>query len=172
MLGTSVFRPVMRVFAARSWKATPCTLVESELEKGQRSVSRGRYRTRRNVTVYTPRFEYIYQVEGRTYRSDCFQFGDTASSDRDLQEGIVARYRPGTQATCYINPEHPQEAVLDRGISPELSRLAILCGVFLAAGLGGMVFGALRAGYEASQTDSLGPDEENSTWTWPTASCS
>lgn len=52
---------------------------------------------------------YEYVVDGRTYRSSAYCFGSWADS-------AGAAYLIGTQVPVYYDPQHPEVAVLKRGL--------------------------------------------------------
>lgn len=54
---------------------------------------------------------YEYQVDGRTYRCSTFCFGGHS-------EKAEAAYLIGTKVPVYYDPNHPEMAVLRRGLQP------------------------------------------------------
>lgn len=100
--------------AAKSWRATPCRIVEHRRQS----------------------IEYEYVVAGRTYRSDREDLlpgdsGDVARWRRELR----ARFPVDQPATCYVDPLDPTSAVLDRDRTPQAAAgLRILALPFLIAG--------------------------------------
>lgn len=63
---------------------------------------------------------YAYRIGGREYRSNRFDFmaflTDSGGRGKEETRTIVSRYRPGSEATCYVDPTDPTEAVLSRQI--------------------------------------------------------
>lgn len=60
---------------------------------------------------------YSYEIAGKTYQADRYKFyhGWSKGRDKALEEAdLVARYRPGSQTMCYVNPNDPTDAVLHR----------------------------------------------------------
>ena len=103
-------RPVGRVLSARSWTRVPCTVVWSRV-----SVS-----SDGDGTTYGVDILYRYQVGGLTLHSDRHDFVGGSSSGRAGKEAVVGRYPAGSRASCWVDPEDPVEAVLDRRFPPLL----------------------------------------------------
>jgi hypothetical protein len=77
--------------------------------------------------------EYHYFFKDREYISTRFTTGTRqGSSDPGKAERIAARLSPGSWSTCYVNPRHPEQAVLERG---EIWAGLFLLGPFLIFGL-------------------------------------
>jgi len=137
VVGLSVFyfvtvRPVMLYAAARSWQETTCTVLSSEV--GSHSGS--------DSTTYSVDVVYTYNFEGREFQAKRYGFLGGSSSGREGKEEIVARYPPGARVTCWIDPSHPDQAVLNR--EPSLEWLVGLIPlVFLLVG-GGGIWGVLH----------------------------
>ncbi len=53
--------------------------------------------------------DYLYNVDGQTYRCSTYCFGGWA-------ENATAAYAIGTKVTVYYDPKHPEVAVLRRGL--------------------------------------------------------
>jgi hypothetical protein len=130
-----LWRPVTRFVAAQSWQATPCTIESSQVEESSDS----------DGTTYKVAVTFTYVgSDGREYSSSRYDFMGVSSSGYDGKAAVVARYPVGTRTTCWVDPENPGEAVLNRSFS-----LTYLLGlfplIFVAAGAGGIVW-ALRQG--------------------------
>ncbi len=83
-------------------------------------------------------FAYEYQVEGRSYRSDRY---DYSSVGGNRPEG-VRRYEEGDQVTVFYNPRHPASATLVKQKPGLAVYLALGLGlVFLVAALGHLLTG-------------------------------
>ena len=121
-------RPYLRVQTARTWPATPCVVVASRVQSHAGDDS----------TTYSVDILYRYQVAGREYRSNRYNFLGGSSSGYDSKAAIVAQHPPGKRTTCYVNPNDPTDAVLVRHFTTGMW-LGLLPLVFLAAGLFGVV---------------------------------
>lgn len=90
------------------------------------------------VTGYEPAISYRYSFEGRTFKGSRFTIAPSASQEREPIASIVAAHPTGSEATAWVNPENPSEAVLSRSDQGESTALAFV-GIFLAViGLGGI----------------------------------
>lgn len=121
-------RPVMGVLDARDWRATPCTIISSEV-----SVHDGD-----DNNTYSVDITYRYEVSGRVFTSDRYSFVTGSSSGRSGKQRIVNAHRPGSMKTCYVNPADPQDAVLNRGMTAGIW-VGLMAGVFPAIGFGGII---------------------------------
>jgi hypothetical protein len=93
-------------------------------------------------------------VNGQTYEAQRYDFTTGLSTVGDWPEEAVARYRPGTRAACYYNPQNPAEAVLERGTHADPAVL-YAAGIF---GLIGLAF-FIRAGRAFIRRGKFGESE-------------
>jgi hypothetical protein len=123
--------PVARMIDAASWPETECTIVSSEVESHQSD----------DGTTYSIDILYSYRTAGRDWRSNRYDFSSGSSSGYEGKRKVVDRYPPGSTATCYVDPDDPSSAVLDRSF-----HAAYLIGLFgllfMAPGLAVMVWGS------------------------------
>jgi hypothetical protein len=140
--GFSLFflRPAVKVLQAKSWQATPCTIVRSEVRTHPSSDSD-------SGPTYSVDVLYSYTFNGREYKSSQYQFLGGSTGGYTDKERIVRRLPPLTRTTCYVNPEDPTEAVMNRDFNSEYA-FGLVPLLFMLIGLGGMVF-ALRGGFGA-----------------------
>jgi hypothetical protein len=90
------------ISAAQSWVPTPCVIEQAAFvpdAEGHRSLQ----------------IQFRYEFGGVTYRSNRLDLmpgsmGDDGAWERDLLERHPAR----SEATCYVDPQRPESAVLDR----------------------------------------------------------
>lgn len=134
-------RPLMLYLDARSWPETPCEVVSSSV--GSHTSS-----GKNSSTTYSIDIVYRYTVAGREYLSDRYELMDASSSGRPRKAAVVKRYPAGSKAMCYVNPEDPTEAMLNRQLSPfMLIGLGAL--LFLLVGVGGF-WGMIRSALKSS----------------------
>lgn len=145
MLTASVAGPAVQMMQARNWQPTECQVLASRLEGQQGTRRSGRCR-RRPCTKYCVRVNYLYRFAGEDWIGTRYDFAERSSSNRGTQQAIVARYRPGSRTTCYVNPGKPAEAVLERGMNGEFQFEAGLCLVFCLAGAVGLGIGLAPRG--------------------------
>lgn len=132
--------PALRIVSALSWRETPCTILESKVV----THSGG------DDDTYSVGVRYAYVVDGRELQSDRYQFLGGSSSGYDGKAAVVRALPPGTRTVCYVNPEDPTQAVLDRGMS--LEYLFALIPLFFVAVGGGGIYLVLGAGRRAAAT--------------------
>ena len=130
-----LLRPTRTILAARHWSPLPCRVTSSAVVRRTDTGTR---------TVYRLDIRYQYQFAGRTFTSDRFDaVDDDGSGGFESKQRTAQRYPPGTITTCYVNPQSPGEALIDRtfparmwwGIIPVLGILLCLPGLLFAAAL-------------------------------------
>src|SRR5262249_40673651 len=60
---------------------------------------------------------YAYTVSGRRYQSDRFELFPATSTAFVSRQRIADQYVPGAPLPCFVNPDDPSDAVLNRGAS-------------------------------------------------------
>jgi hypothetical protein len=121
------YPPAMRIIDSRSWEPVPCVVEFSRVGVHEGDDS----------TTYSVDVLYAYEYGGREFRSSRYRHLNIASSGYGDKRGIVQSLPPGTEATCYVDPEAPEMAVMDRSFPP-IMFLALLPLGFLLAGSAGM----------------------------------
>jgi hypothetical protein len=96
--------PLWQCLMARSWVPTPCSILESEVERVSGSDS----------DTFRVKVLYRYEFAGESYTSRRFDFSTGSSSSYKWKARVVADLPPDRQTVCFVNPRHPQEAVLER----------------------------------------------------------
>jgi hypothetical protein len=120
-------RPAWRIHQAGQWPAAPCRILSSKVKSNSSS----------DGTTYSVAITFAYQYGGRDYTSDQYSFFTGSSSGRSGKAKVVAAHPPGRQTVCYVNPNDPQEAVLNRRYTSEIWFVLIPL-VFVAVGGGGV----------------------------------
>jgi hypothetical protein len=126
MLGLLVLQTV-RTAQTFWWKPVQCTILESRvIEPGH------------DTDSYAVAISYRYSWQGQEYTSDRVTWSGKTWSHYGAAARYAAGYAVGSQATCYVNPAAPAEAVLER----EGLWFAFIAGlmllVFVAIGLVGL----------------------------------
>lgn len=106
-----LIQPLWNIWQARDWREVPCRILSSEVKRstgGSDGVS------------YKILIRYAYQVNGRAYESDRYDFTGMSSGGYSGKRNVVDRYPPGALEKCFVNPEQPSEAVLYRGMTKAL----------------------------------------------------
>lgn len=124
-------RPFWGIASAQRWVETPCTIVSSEIEVHDGD----------DGDTYSIEIKYDYEYDGRPYRGERYHFMyGMSSSGRSGKQEVVKRYPVGLQTTCYVDPNDPSEAVLNRGLTADLW-WGLFSLPFLAVGYGGLLYG-------------------------------
>lgn len=137
-------KPIARTLAAESWAETPCRVLRAEVRDHDSD----------DGTTYSVHILYEYEFDGRTYKSDRYDFMGGSSSGYEGKARVVQAYASAERPVCYVNPQNPSEAVLKRGFHAKLL-LALFPLPFLLVGVGGLI-GTLRRKRPAAGGASLG----------------
>ncbi|HEY3900797.1 MAG TPA: DUF3592 domain-containing protein [Chthoniobacter sp.] len=124
---TITLHPLLQIAAATKWVKTPCVVDFSGVivQPGSRS---------RDRPTYSPEIRYHYEFHGYPYSSDRYQFlGGSISRQSDVDR-IAKQYPPGRNTVCYLNPNAPAEAVLNRSAN---STMIIGCAFLVFVAVGG-----------------------------------
>ena len=113
------YRPARRSRVAQSWRKTPCVIVSSAVVEDATESG-----------VYTIRMSYEYAFGGRIYSSSRYSFSVLATAGRRGKKRVVSRLAPGTITSCYVNPDDPQDAVIDRGLTWDMVFSAVFALIF------------------------------------------
>jgi len=129
----------LKVLAARSWDETPCVVISSRVKSHEGDEG----------ATYSVDILYAYEVGGKQYKSNRYQFMGGSSSGYAGKERIVDAHPPGHGTVCYVNPADPTDAVLERGFTP-VFLFGLIPLVFVFVGAGGLIHTARKARREAA----------------------
>ena len=101
-----LFYPAWKTSQAKKWTTTFCRVISSELAQTQSSRS-----TRK---IFKAEIRYLYFFNGKEYESDQVCFLHFGSNHSERPKALVKRFPAGSMQNCFVNPEFPAEAVLDR----------------------------------------------------------
>lgn len=131
----TVLAPWLSSQAAASWVATPCRIIHSEVTESRDSDG---------DRTYGVDIRFRYRFAEKAYESDRYWFIMGKSSGREEKAAAVKRHPVGSETTCFVDPKHPGEAVIDREhLGWELWLGIVLGGVFMLVGGGLMVGGGI-----------------------------
>ena len=118
--------PGFQVVTARQWPAIPCIVDSSRIfyEQGDDSTS------------YRVDITYHYTFAGESHTSGRYAFGAGFPNGLRTKQAIVDQHPVGLKTTCFVNPQAPDQAVLDRDWQPEMGRGVFAFFLALAGGLG------------------------------------
>lgn len=137
-------KPLAQLAAARSWTALPCVVESSAVREHEGDDS----------TTYSVDIVYRYEVGGRTYHGNRYDFLGGSSGGRAAKQAVVDAHPVGSAVTCYVDPRDPSSSVLARGWSVKYL-LGLLPLAFVAGGAFGISY-AIKSRKSAPSTASVG----------------
>jgi hypothetical protein len=118
--------PLQKVRRAKSWRETPCVIVSTSVSEDAT-----------DSALYKILVTYQYDFAGRYYSSSRYSFSpSSATSGYRGKKRVADRLAPGTKTVCYVNPDDPLDAVIDRGLTWDM----VVWGVFAIIFLGVFFF--------------------------------
>jgi hypothetical protein len=112
--------------AAARWSEGACTIVTSAAGTQAPTDPSGE-------TLYRVFVRFTYEVGGRSYESTRYRFVNPYVNDQAEVEAATRDYPAGATVPCFIDPDDPTQAVLDRKLSP-FALAALLPAAFVALG--------------------------------------
>ena len=101
-----MLRAGWRTAATYGWRQTECEILASE------------GRLRRDSRTDKPPFEFVaryrYTWQGNELTSERFSQAGARFSDWSKIRRLVRKYPPGSRVACYVDPESPSQAILER----------------------------------------------------------
>lgn len=117
-----------RYFAAHAWVETPAEVIWSKVRD---------HRGKKGSTTYSADIFYRYTFNGIEHRSNTRSFITGSSSGYSGKNEIVKQHPPGRKISCFVNPEQPWQAILDRSLG-WWGLITLLPLPFLAVGFFGL----------------------------------
>jgi hypothetical protein len=115
-----------RVLGQRSWRKIPCTITCGEVQEEGRG--------ERPFVFITG---YTYEHQGRSHEGSVYRRSYKGSETYSDAQKIARRYPVGLSLSCYVNPDDPTQAVLERE-SLAIGLFVLLPLVFVLIGAGGL----------------------------------
>ncbi|MFH1731032.1 MAG: DUF3592 domain-containing protein, partial [Planctomycetota bacterium] len=122
-------RPMMKIEHAKGWPEVPCTVISSRVQSHEGDDS----------TTYSVDIFYSYTFDGHEYKSNRYSFMTASSSGYEGKKAVIVAHPKGRKTVCYVNPDDPAEAVLERGYTADMW-FGLIPLVFVAVGAGGIFF--------------------------------
>ncbi|WP_411847690.1 DUF3592 domain-containing protein [Roseibacillus persicicus] len=89
------------------WKESPCLILESEMRERKIGPE--------VPTDYSFGLLYGYEFDDEPYSSEHFDLrGNAWVKDATRIQALINNYPAGTQQTCWVNPDNPEQAVLKK----------------------------------------------------------
>lgn len=122
-------QPVYSAFWASNWAKTPCVILDSNVSTSS-SIEYGDFACR-------PKVKFQYAFANELYVSERFDFSKLNRSKSRCKD-ILQSYSVDQQAFCFVDPQDPTAAVLERGY--RFSWLVFLFPLVFVGCLGALVF--------------------------------
>lgn len=120
-----------RIAEAGSWIPTECRVLDIGFVKPERTTEP----EKSHLSIL-----YDYEFDGTTYSSNQIDLVPGRSgADADWEQELFRRLKKGSVTTCFVNPDDPADAVLDREHYESRSWLGItllLLGILFGLGFG------------------------------------
>jgi hypothetical protein len=124
---------------SKNWVETPCLILRSEVQSKISTGTSGK-NGHPSTTTYAVYTCYSYEWKGEKLISERYNFSSYRSSNRNAKDAAVRRYPKGKTAVCYVNPNTPSEAVLERSGKDMLRWIDFLFGsIFTIAGISAFI---------------------------------
>ena len=120
--------------ASTNWPTVEGRVTRSWVDEETSTRTEGNRRV--TSTMYQARVDYEYEVDGRMRRSRRISFGEYSTSDPADAEAIVGKYPAGGAVKVYYDPQMPERAALEPGVTFGNYFLLGIGLVFLFVGIG------------------------------------
>lgn len=127
--------PVYRTYVSADWPRVPCRIYHSDVKSHSDD----------DGTTYSVDIHFEYEFEGRQFTSTTYNFDSSSSSGYDSKKAIVDRYPVGSEHECYVNPDFPEQAVLNREFQWTYLLGFAFGGIFGGVGLVLLIWGVTSA---------------------------
>jgi len=124
----------------------PCTIQTSKVVEHSDS----------DGSTYSVEVSYRYKVNGQPFVSSRYKFMTGSSSGHSGKQAVVDALPPGKQTVCYVDPNNPAEAVIERGFTSDLL-FGLIPLVFVMIGAGGLIGMVVYKGKKIRPSGSPGP---------------
>jgi len=84
--------------------------------------------------LYGASVRYRYDVAGKRYTGERVSYESGQSPQREIAEGVIRRYAPGTEVAVRFDPANPAKAVLEPGSSAIGPWVLVAIGAVVALG--------------------------------------
>lgn len=144
-IGSMVYGSIVTAIAMRSWEEIPSIILSTGLETS----------TDEDGTTFRVAATYSYVYQGRAYTGKRVSidenYDNVGSYHRRMYARLLRTRVSAENATCYVDPKHPESSVLDRHLRWELvATLSIISLVFAGAGIGIIAAGIVMRGTDES----------------------
>ncbi len=133
-------RSLWRAWQSPAWPTARGVIVYGTLQKSQSTVTTSDDEEYTQATYNAP-IVFRFEVGGKRHYSNTRRFGQLAGSDSEWASKIAQMYPLGREVTVWYNPDTPDLATLEPGISKEAFWGPGAGAAFFLFGLAALVFG-------------------------------
>ena len=119
-----------KYFDAQSWQSKTATVVWSKVRTHDGD----------DGDTYSADIFYKYNYGERVYKSNNVDLMGGSSSGRGGKQDKVKAHPPGKQITCFVNPDNPHDALLEREMG-WWAAFSLFPLPFIVVGVGGLIWG-------------------------------
>jgi len=130
--------PMLKMQEAKGWQPVSCKILYSKIREHRGDDS----------TTYSVDIFYEYIVNDQRYKSNRYDFSAGSSSGYKSKRVITRQYPRGSKKVCYVNPDKPWVAVLNRD-DFQGKWFGLIPLVFVLVG-GGIMFASLKGKRQGS----------------------
>lgn len=118
-------RDLLQHIKASFWEEVPCTILHSKVGENKKE------------DAFCAEITYKYVINYKKYTGERIYFSDNPSAVSFAEaKTLVGRYPEKSQKTCLVNPENPEDAVLELGSAMKYVYVILFLLVFGAFGVG------------------------------------
>jgi hypothetical protein len=110
---------------SKTWFSTIGNVISSNLE--EHSGSNG-------SRTYGVDIKFKYQVNGKEYNSNKFNFAYLMTNNKQKHLDIVTRHQPNTKIKIFYDPANPEDAVIEQGSAPGAKLFIVIGCAFMLGG--------------------------------------
>ncbi|MEM9954848.1 MAG: DUF3592 domain-containing protein [Chloroflexota bacterium] len=120
-------RQAISYLSSTNWQQVPATITSSETEtiwetSGER---------------FAGNIVYTYEYDGETYQGDQLNFfGNVYFGNQEDAQQVVQPYSVNMSVLIYVNPNNPEQAVLDRNVTGTVWALIVLGSILTLLSIG------------------------------------
>lgn len=122
-----LWRAYERAAETRAWTEVPCTVVSSRIDSKRPSPNS-------NIT-HRVEIRYRYEFDGKPFTGSRIKKVDIPTTHEERARSRQERFPTGLETTCFVNPEAPDEVVLQHTTKAALYSIWFPL-LFVVGGLG------------------------------------
>lgn len=122
-------RTFLKLRGTKNWIVCHAKVISKQI-KNETNVSNSEIGVSGRKRKYIPEIIYDYDYQGKSYRNDQLKMIREAYSSKEKAEEQISSYTEKSEVMVFVNPDNPEEAVLNKNF-PETLKLFLGIGIFL-----------------------------------------